>query len=226
MRIIAGKFRRRKLQTNPGNTTRPITDRVKESLFENIHKRIEGRRVADIFAGTGTIGLEALSRGAESVTFIERDRVALELLKENVATLGCEDETLIWPADVLRCSYHPKGERASSFTPWGVVFFDPPYKMVPSIIPGKQLWSSLKRLAKEDVTTEDVSLVLRVPRRAEFILPDEWHSHWSMTKSGMTVHICGKTASTDTAMDRPVSEIHSDHADSDSSPEANDITLP
>ncbi|MBT5019366.1 MAG: 16S rRNA (guanine(966)-N(2))-methyltransferase RsmD [Planctomicrobium sp.] len=194
MRIIAGKYRRRKIQTNPGMTTRPITDRVKESLFENIHQRIEGKRVADIFAGTGTIGFEALSRGASTVTFIEKDRTALALLKENVATLGCEEETLVWPADVLRCSYRPKGERVETFTPWEVIFFDPPYKMVPSILPGKPLWSSMKRLAKEDITTEDVTLVFRVPKRADFELPEEWKIDWSMTMSGMTVHICEKNS--------------------------------
>ena len=194
MRIIAGKYRRRKIQTNPGMTTRPITDRVKESLFENIHQRIEGKRVADIFAGTGTIGFEALSRGASTVTFIEKDRTALALLKENVATLGCEEETLVWPADVLRCSYRPKGERVETFTPWEVIFSDPPYKMVPSILPGKPLWSSMKRLAKEDITTEDVTLVFRVPKRADFELPEEWKIDWSMTMSGMTVHICEKNS--------------------------------
>ena len=121
MRIIAGRFRRRKLIANPGETTRPITDRVKEALFENIQKRVEGKRVADIFAGTGTIGLEALSRGAARVTFIEKDRIAVELLRENVAHLECQAETLIWPADVIRCSYRPKGERVDEFTPWDTV---------------------------------------------------------------------------------------------------------
>ena len=193
MRIIAGKYRRRKLQTSPGQTTRPITSRVKESLFENIHKRIEGKRVADIFAGTGTIGLEALSRGAECVTFIEKDRVALELLRENVAHLECEADSLIWPADVLRCSYRPKGEQAATFTPWDVVFFDPPYKMVSQVFPGKPLWTSMKRLGKNEITTAEATLVFRVPKHADFELPEPWQINWSLTKSGMTIHICEKT---------------------------------
>lgn len=192
MRIISGKYRRRKLQTSPGMTTRPITSRVKESLFENIHKRIEGKRVADIFAGTGTIGLEALSRGAECVTFIEKDRVALELLRENVAHLGCQEETLIWPADVLRCSYRPKGEQAAPFIPWDVVFFDPPYNMVSKVFPGKTLWTSMKRLGKDEITTENATLVFRVPKHADFELPEPWKIDWSLTKSGMTIHICEK----------------------------------
>ncbi|WP_417848258.1 16S rRNA (guanine(966)-N(2))-methyltransferase RsmD [Thalassoglobus sp.] len=203
MRIIAGKYRRRKLQTNPGLTTRPITDRVKEALFENIHQRVEGKRVVDIFAGTGTIGLEALSRGATSVTFIEKDRKALQFLKENVATLDCKEDVLVWPADVLRCSYRPKGDRIADFVPWEVVFFDPPYQMVRDIIPEKPLWTSLKRLAKEESTAENATLVLRVPKRAEFELPEEWAVNWSMTMSGMTIHICEKTSGTAAETDPP-----------------------
>lgn len=192
MRIIAGKYRRRKLLSNPGMTTRPITDRVKESLFENIHRRVEGKKVADIFAGTGTIGLEALSRGASSVTFIEKDRGAIQLLKDNVEKLECRSETLIWPADILRCSFKPKGSNVELFTPWQVVFFDPPYEMVSSIQPGKPLWLSMKRLARPEVTSQDVTLVFRVPKRAEFQLPEEWETDWSLTMSGMMIHICNK----------------------------------
>lgn len=195
MRIISGKYRRRQLLANPGETTRPITDRVKECLFENIHKRIEGRRVADIFAGTGTIGLEALSRGAQRVTFIEKDRKALELLKENVAMLKCQSDTLIWPADVIRCSYRPKGE-VEEFLPWDVVFFDPPYKMVSNIVPEKPLWKSLQRLARPAATSDAATLVLRVPKHARFQLPDEWHLQWSMEMSGMIIHISEKSTET------------------------------
>ena len=128
MRIIAGRFRRRTLKTNPGHTTRPITDRVKESLFEHLADVIPGAHVADIFAGTGTLGLESLSRGAVHATFIERDRKAVELLRENVAKLEVEDETLVWPADVTKCSFRPKG--GAEDTPWNVIFFDPPYRFV------------------------------------------------------------------------------------------------
>ena len=99
MRIIAGEFRRRKLLASPGLTTRPITDRVKETLFERIGEDLVDRKVADIFAGTGSLGLEALSRGAKSVVFIESDRRGHELLRQNVATLGVEDRTLCWRTD-------------------------------------------------------------------------------------------------------------------------------
>ena len=181
--------------TTPGLTTRPITDRVKESLFENIQQRITGSRVADVFSGTGTIGLEALSRGAGKITFIEKDRQALALLRQNIATLGCNSDTLVWPADVLRCSFRPKGEQAEVCTPFDVVFFDPPYKMVPGIQPGRPLWLALVRLSRRDVTSPESTLVLRTPERSSFALPEEWSIDWTLTLSNMQVHVCSKRPS-------------------------------
>ena len=91
MRIIAGKFRRRKLLVGPGDVPRPITDKVKEVLFERIEQEFPGSHIADVFAGTGALGLEALSRGARTVAFLENDRQAYHLLQQNVAALGVED---------------------------------------------------------------------------------------------------------------------------------------
>lgn len=190
MRIIAGKFRRRKLLSNPGLVTRPIIDRVKESLFENVSQRLIGRRVADIFAGTGTIGLEALSRGADCVTFLERDRVAVELLRKNLQTLDCESDTIVWPVDVLRCSFRPKGPRAPRFTPFDVIFFDPPYAMVPKMVAGSPLWLALQRLTRPSVTSAGATLVLRVPERANYDLPSAWQVDWSLSMANMEVHVC------------------------------------
>src|SRR5205809_4215568 len=87
MRIIAGEFRGRKLLPPEGDATRPITDRVKQSLFDILTPHIEGARVYDLFAGTGSMGLECLSRGASYATFFESDRSALERLNKNIATL-------------------------------------------------------------------------------------------------------------------------------------------
>ena len=78
MRIVAGELRRRKLLTNPGKTTRPITDRAKVMLFDHIRDFIPGKRVLDVFSGTGSLGFESLSRGAKSVVFCEQDHRAHE----------------------------------------------------------------------------------------------------------------------------------------------------
>ena len=190
MRIVAGRFRRRKLATNPGLVTRPITDRVKEILFERLSGEFEDARVADVFAGTGTLGLEALSRGARSVVFVESDRRAHELLAENAAKLGVEAETLCWRADVLRCSFRPKG--VPGFLPYDVVFFDPPYRMVPYIQPGDSLYKSLERLSREDVTAPECLLVFRTPPDAEFTLPPAWNIKTVLDISSMTIHLARK----------------------------------
>lgn len=187
MRIIAGRFRRRKLLTNPGMTTRPITDRVKETLFERLGERLEGSRVADAFAGTGTMGLEALSRGAASVVFIENDRKALELLRQNVAALKVEDEALCWRADVFRCSFRPKG--LPHLLPYDLIFFDPPYRMVPALRSGSPLYRSLERFARPGISADGALLVLRTPAEAQFQVPPQWHPDRHLQLSTMEVHI-------------------------------------
>src|SRR5580704_7280919 len=156
VRIIAGEFRRRKLLASPGLTTRPITDRVKEMLFERIGDEIAGRKIVDIFAGTGSLGLEALSRGAQSVVFIESDRRAFELLRQNVAALGVQTRSLCWRTDALRSSFHPKG--VDPFLPFDVVFFDPPYRMALALAPGTPMFQALSRLARVPVTAPGARL--------------------------------------------------------------------
>lgn len=128
MRIIAGECRGRSLQAPPGRTTRPTADRVRQALFDTLAHApwagadlIRGARVLDGFAGTGALGLEALSRGAASALFVEQDRQALRALRENVATCGMQDRAVIRPADMLRLP--PRGAAG----PMDLVFLDPPY---------------------------------------------------------------------------------------------------
>jgi 16S rRNA (guanine966-N2)-methyltransferase len=126
MRIIAGEFRRRALRPPPdAKTTRPITDRVKEALFNLLRGHVEGQVVIDVFAGTGSIGLEALSRGAERVVFVERDRSILPVLRWNIETLGVEDRCSVVSADALGPSAVAQCPR-----PAHLVFFDPPYALM------------------------------------------------------------------------------------------------
>ena len=87
MRIIGGTVGSRRLVAPPGETTRPMTDRMRESLFSSIAPRVPGARVLDLYAGSGAMGLEALSRGARSATFVERDRGALRALQTNIEAL-------------------------------------------------------------------------------------------------------------------------------------------
>lgn len=193
MRIIAGKYRRRKLQTNPGLTTRPITDRAKEPLFERLERHVHQARVADIFAGTGTLGLEALSRGARSAVFIEQDRNAVELLQRNIRAIGVEDETMVWRTDAVRSSYRPQG--VPDFIPFGLIFFDPPYRMIDTLQTNSPLFKSLQRLARSTVSSEDAILCLRTPAGAEFEMPTEWTLVRTLDLSSMQVHLFEKSPS-------------------------------
>ena len=172
MRIIAGEFRRRRLKANPGQTTRPITDRAKESLFARIEPLLEERNIADIFSGTGSLGLEALSRGAAGATFFERDPLAVKLLGENIATLGLDECTLVWPTDIFRTSFRPRG--VPGLLPWSLVFFDPPYRMVETIRPGRPLYKSLARLAASGSVEAGGRLIFRMPSRTTAELPPAW----------------------------------------------------
>ena len=190
MRIVSGKYRRRKLFAHPGTVTRPITDRAKEFLFQRLQDELKACQVADVFAGTGTMGLEALSRGAASVVFIEKDRRAHELLKRNVTMLGVERETLCWRADALRSSFRPKG--ADDFFPYDIVFFDPPYRMIPNLVPGTLIYKSLERLSRENVTTPDARFVLRTPENARFECPPVWEFDQKLDISSMEIHLFRK----------------------------------
>ena len=125
MRIVAGAWRGRTLLAPAGATTRPTADRVRQALFDMLlhapwggRDVFEGATVVDAFAGTGALGLEALSRGAASATFIERDRAALAALRANVAACRAEARCTVLAADATR---PPPGQAS------GVVFLDPPY---------------------------------------------------------------------------------------------------
>lgn len=120
MRIIAGAWRGRKLEVPAGEATRPTSDRAREALFSMLQSRLgsfDELAVADLFAGTGALGLEALSRGAARCTFYETDRDALAALKRNAATLGAGDRADVRPQDAARVTGGP----------WHLVMLDPPY---------------------------------------------------------------------------------------------------
>jgi len=118
MRIIAGEFRSRRLKSIPGAATRPTPDRLRETLFDILATRIAQARFLDGYAGTGAVGIEALSRGAAHVWFLERSHAALNTIRENLAALGLEPRATVVTGPLLltlpRC-------------PADIVFLDPPY---------------------------------------------------------------------------------------------------
>lgn len=120
MRVIAGEFGRRKLVAPKGETTRPTPDRMREALFSILSGRVEGVPFTDLYCGSGAVGIEALSRGASRCTFVEKDRAALDALRENLATLGIGTR-----AEVVA---KPVGSVLGQRRWEGVVFVDPPYE--------------------------------------------------------------------------------------------------
>lgn len=141
MRIIAGEFRSRKLQSPPEKSeTRPIPDRVKESIFQILRGHFEGVHVLDAFAGTGAIGLEAISRGSAFCTFIERDRRVAKVLEQNIETLGCGDRCEVVVGDALAASSLARvHERVH------IAFFDPPYAVVENALGWRRTRDQLAR---------------------------------------------------------------------------------
>ena len=121
MRIIAGELKGRRLVAPSGAAVRPTSDSLRETLFNVLGPTLDGLRVLDGFAGTGALGLEALSRGAAHVTFVERDRRAQALVAENLAHCGVRDGYAIIRASVVRALDDPGAE------PFDIMFFDPPY---------------------------------------------------------------------------------------------------
>lgn len=122
MRIIAGEWRGRRLVAPEGDTTRPTADRTRETLFSMLVSRLgsfEGLAVADLFAGSGALGLEALSRGAQSAVFVEQDPAAIRAMRANIAALRAQDQCDVRATSVLALG--------PAKQPLDLVFLDPPY---------------------------------------------------------------------------------------------------
>ena len=118
MRVIAGELRSRRLKGVPGLATRPTPDRLRETLFDILGPRIEGATFVDAYAGTGAVGIEALSRGARHAYFLESNRAALAVLRENLAALGLGGRATVMPGRVQVTLPQCRAD---------LVFLDPPY---------------------------------------------------------------------------------------------------
>jgi 16S rRNA (guanine966-N2)-methyltransferase len=118
VRVIAGAFRSRRLKTLPGQALRPTPDRLREALFNVLTPRIQGVTFLDAYAGSGAVGIEALSRGAAHVTFIEKHRAAVQIIRENLASLGVEEG-----ATVVQNATNTALSRYQA----DIYFLDPPY---------------------------------------------------------------------------------------------------
>ena len=124
LRIIAGKFKGRRLLTPRGRSIRPTADRIREAVFSILGGLFQGRMVFDLFAGTGALGLEALSRGADRTVFVDNRRAAVDVIRRNIAACGCDASALVFSADISRnLNCLKRLDR-----PAQIVFMDPPYR--------------------------------------------------------------------------------------------------
>jgi 16S rRNA (guanine966-N2)-methyltransferase len=120
MRVIGGEFRSRRILSIPGEATRPTPDRLRETLFDILQSRIEGATFLDAYAGTGAVGIEALSRGASHAYFLEKNRDALEAIRENLASLGLGTRATVIKGPVVKSLGTCRAD---------IVFLDPPYPL-------------------------------------------------------------------------------------------------
>jgi len=167
MRIVAGEARGRRLVAPPGDGVRPTADRVREALFASLAPRLPGASVLDAFAGSGALGLEARSRGAARVTFVERERRALEALRRNIDAVGLDGTTLV-TGDVLRVI--PGGMLAGA--PFDLVLLDPPYALDEDAV-AELLAGLVRMLAAGAMVVLERSADAPAPRWPTPLLPGE-----------------------------------------------------
>jgi len=156
LRILAGQFRSRRLKTPRNNKTRPWIGRSKENVFNHLRGHIEGGVVLDLFAGVGTMGLEAVSRGAKLVVFIEQDRRIFMILEENIAMMDCKDRAIAVHSDALSTVPLLRVPR-----PVDVVFVDPPYAMMRDETMRARLLDQIMQVAQ--LLDQEGFIILRTP---------------------------------------------------------------
>ena len=154
MRVIAGEFKGRRLHTPRGARTRPTADRVREALFSMLGD-VGGAHVLDLYAGSGALGIEALSRGAESAVFVERDAQALAALRRNLEAVGAD--AVVKREDALRFLAHPQGT-------YDLVLCDPPYDDAPRV--AAPLSEALPAILRENAR-----IVTESDKRNPLVLP-------------------------------------------------------
>lgn len=177
MRIIAGEFRGRLLTPPPGDATRPITDRAKQSIFDVLSPLIDDARVFDCFCGTGSMGLECLSRNASEAFFFDADRGALLGLKKNIAALGVAARSTVLAGDIFKRVPALKAQPS-------LIFLDPPYRyLVEKPLPLQQLSLVLAKMA-----TSDATLIFRHDTKDQLSLPG-WEQTDVRIYGSMTIQL-------------------------------------
>jgi len=147
MRIISGKARGTKLYTLEGENTRPTLDRVKESIFNIIQSEIEGAKILDLFAGSGAIGLEFLSRGAERAVLCDKSKEAVNIIKKNIEKTHMENHTQVFNEDFENCLEKLENEQ------FDIIYLDPPYAT-------QYIKKSLQKIIELSIAKEESQIII------------------------------------------------------------------
>ncbi len=174
MRVIAGKARRLPLKTLPGSDTRPTTDRIKETLFNILQPEIPDCRFLDLFSGSGAIGIEALSRGAESAVFVEKNPKACACIRDNLAFTKLAEDGKLLAMDVLQALRSMEGQTA-----FDCIFMDPPYEC------GLER-QVLEYLAQSTLADENTMIIAEADLHTDFSYADELGYQISRSKEYKT----------------------------------------
>ncbi len=177
MRVITGSARGRKMKTLEGMDTRPTTDRIKESIFNIIQFDVEGRRVLDLFAGSGQMAIEAISRGAKSAVAIDAASAAVSIIRDNVKTCGFQDQFQVTQADF-------KSYLKSSPGKFDLIFLDPPYR-------NEMINQALELIEQIDILSEGGIIVCETERDKRLIdvsAPYEKGREYLYGKSKITIY--------------------------------------
>ena len=177
MRVIAGHLGGRRLKAPKGRVTRPTSDRVREALFAMLGG-VEGASVLDLFAGTGALGIEALSRGAEHAVFVERDPRVARVLKDNLASLGLDSEIAeVRCADALGVLRSARGGKET----YDLLFIDPPYEQAPA-------WESELSASLPSLLRPGARIVVESDRRAPLELEIQVERSRRYGDTSITIH--------------------------------------
>jgi 16S rRNA (guanine966-N2)-methyltransferase len=168
MRIIAGFHRGRQIDAPEGLTTRPMTDRVRENLFNLLGPAVVDAVVLDLFCGSGALGIESLSRGAAWCTFVDDDRAAVEAVETNCRRLGLEERAKIVRRDSLRPGPWIGPPRGGGYS---LIFVDPPYRMTADPAGRRGLAEMIEKLQRLHCIAPGATAMLRVARGTQHELP-------------------------------------------------------
>lgn len=165
MRVIAGKFKSRQLRTLRGNALRPTSDRLRETLFNILGQAVDESVFVDLFAGTGAVGIEAISRGAQRVIFVERHAPAVKVIRENLKSLGIAAEAEILPLGALRGLEKIAARREKS----DFIFLDPPYAQAREYEEVLEFIGTEEMLAATGIVIAEHAKKLELPLFAEML---------------------------------------------------------